>query len=347
MTEAINDRSAALPPPVRSNGRTALSVAAYALSTAFMFISPLVPFVPAALLNCAFRNGRRAAWVALFGAASILAAASRIAQNPQAAAAETSNILAFVLAVGAPTLLIFSMVREGRAFGKVLLTGVAASGIGLLVTEAVMRLTASYSPYEALVANFRENSRYWLAMYRSAHVPEDALQMMKRWSEVMAARFIPSLLLAPAALMFVLSLVMLSRLPAWRDFVASRSPLDFTRLASGPYLFRNLALPEWLLFAFVLGGISPLLSGAMQTIGGNVLAVVGFLYLLQGLAVFRSVLFTIGAGFVGVMIAYLTLAMLTLSGIGPLILGIAGLFDSFFDFRHFNRKDDSHESHID
>jgi hypothetical protein len=347
MTVGINDRSAALPPPVRSNGRTALSVAAYALSTAFMFISPLVPFVPAALLNCAFRNGRRAAWIALLGAASILLAASRIAQNPQAAAAETANILAFFLAVGAPTLIIFSMVREGRSFGRVLLAGVAMSGVGLAATEVLLRITVAYSPYEALVVNFRENSNVWLAAYRSAHVPEDALQMMKRWSEVMAARFMPSLLLAPAALMFVLSLVMLSRLPAWRDFVASRNPLDFTRLASGPYLFRNLALPEWLLFAFVLGGISPLLSGAMQTIGGNVLAVVGFLYFLQGLAVFRSVLFTIGAGFGGIMIAYLTLAMLTLSGIGPVILSIAGLFDSFFDFRHFNRKDDSHESHID
>jgi hypothetical protein len=347
MTEAIHDHSAAVPPPARSSGRTALSVAAYALSTAFMFISPLVPFVPAALLNCAFRNGGRAAWIALLGAASILLVASRISQNPQAAAGETANVLAFFFAVGTPTLLLFPMVREGRAFGKVLLTGIAASGIGLMATEAIMRLTVSYSPYEALIVNFRENSNVWLNAYRSAHVPEDALQMMKRWSEVMAARFIPSLLLAPAALMFVLSLVMLSRLPAWRDFVASRDPLDFTKLASGPYLFRNLALPEWLLFAFVIGGVSPLFSGAMQTIGGNVLAVVGFLYLLQGLAVFRSVLFTIGAGFGGVMIAYFTLAMLTLSGIGPVILGIAGLFDSFFDFRHFNRKDDSHESHID
>jgi hypothetical protein len=347
MTEAINDQSAALPPPVRSGGRTALSVVAYALSTAFMFISPLVPFVPAALLNCAFRNGRRAAWIALLGAASILAAASRISQNPQTAAGEMANILAFFLAVGTPTLLIFSMVREGRPFGRVLLTGVAASGVGLMATEAIMRLTSAYSPYEALIVNFRENSAVWLATYRSVQVPEDALQMMKRWSDIMAARFIPSLLLAPAALMFVLSLVMLSRLPAWRDFVASRNPLDFTRLASGPYLFRNLALPEWLLFAFVIGGVSPLLSGAWQTIGGNVLAVVGFLYFLQGLAVFRSVLFTIGAGFGGVMIAYFTLAMLTISGIGPVILGIAGLFDSFFDFRHFKRKDDSHESHID
>jgi hypothetical protein len=31
--------------------------------------------------------------------------------------------------------------------------------------------------------------------------------------------------------------------------------------------------------------------------------------------------------------------------VGPVLLAIAGLFDSFFDFRHFNRKDSSDESH--
>ena len=40
--------------------------------------------------------------------------------------------------------------------------------------------------------------------------------------------------------------------------------------------------------------------------------------------------------------------LLTLTGVGPLLLGLAGLFDPFFDFRHFKkRKDDSHESHSD
>jgi len=41
------------------------------------------------------------------------------------------------------------------------------------------------------------------------------------------------------------------------------------------------------------------------------------------------------------------LGVLTLTGIGPLLLSIAGLFDSFFDFRKFNRKDHSDESHSD
>ena len=54
-----------------------------------------------------------------------------------------------------------------------------------------------------------------------------------------------------------------------------------------------------------------------------------------------------GDEFAGVTFAYLMLGLLTLTGIGPLLLSIAGLFDSFFDFRKFKRKDHSDESHLD
>ena len=70
-----------------------------------------------------------------------------------------------------------------------------------------------------------------------------------------------------------------------------------------------------------------------------------FLYLLQGLAIFRALLVAVGAGFGGVMFGYLLLGLLTITGIAPFLLSIAGLFDSFFDFRHFRRKDHSDESH--
>jgi hypothetical protein len=68
---------------------------------------------------------------------------------------------------------------------------------------------------------------------------------------------------------------------------------------------------------------------------------------LQGLAIFRSFLVATGAGLAGVLFAYVILGVLTLTGIAPLLLSITGLFDSFFDFRKFNRKDHSDESHSD
>jgi uncharacterized protein YybS (DUF2232 family) len=116
-------------------------------------------------------------------------------------------------------------------------------------------------------------------------------------------------------------------------------------VATTPYRFRYLSLPEWLLFAFVIGGLSPLASGMLQQIGANVLVMVLFLYCLQGLAIFRSFVAATGVGMMGSLFAWMLLGLLTLTGISPLLLCIAGLFDSFFDFRHFNRKDHSDESH--
>jgi hypothetical protein len=349
MTEATTDRGMNVP-DVRSLGRVTRSVLGYALATAFMFISPLVLFVPAALINCVLRNGRKAGVIALLLASTLLAVVSLgsdPSQAPRLGSGEAANVLSLIFAIGVPTLLLITLVRRGTPFGQVVLAGTGASAAGLVLIELVMRATAGYSPYQALVGNFRANSLAMLEIYRKNQFPEDALRTMKAFSEKMAAGYMPAMLLVPTVLMFVLSLVMLSRLPAWRQFVLSRQDADSAPLRTGPYLFRNLALPDWVLVAFLAGGLSPLLSGVAQKVGGNILAVVGFLYLLQGLAVFRSLLVTIGAGFAGVLIAYTTLALLTMSGIAPLLLAIAGLFDSFFDFRHFKRKDDSNESHID
>src|SRR5262249_6600672 len=97
----------------------------------------------------------------------------------------------------------------------------------------------------------------------------------------------------------------------------------------------------------IAGGLSPLSTGMLQRVGANVLAIVAFLYLLQGLAIFRWLLVAAGAGFLGVMFAYTILGVLTLTGIAPLLLSVTGLFDSFFDLRKFTRKDHTDESHFD
>src|SRR5258706_10570669 len=101
-----------------------------------------------------------------------------------------------------------------------------------------------------------------------------------------------------------------------------------------------------MLLVFVGSGLSTLATGQWKQAGVNVLIVVAFLYLLQGLAIFRSRLVTAGAGFGITLLAYAALAVL-LVPFGALLLSIAGLFDSFFDYRHFNRKDSTHEGHSD
>jgi hypothetical protein len=336
-----------VPLPGRSSGQLVRSVAGYGLLVGLMLLSPLFVFVPAAMFQCAARNGRRMAWSAL--AVGIVLAAlvtMQTAKAPGTTVADTqmaySYLIALVLAVAVPAMVVLPLVERAEAFGRVLMIAVVVSVVGLAATELIMRATTSFSPYAEQVLKAQQTSSQFITVYEKAGMPADAIRVLKRWTGV-GASVLPAFFLIDVIIVFVLSMVMYGRLRAWRQFVATREP----KAHPGLYLFRNLSLPEWLLFAFVIGGLTPLLSGVFQKIAANILAVVTFLYLLQGLAIFRSLLAAVGAGFAGVMFGYLLLAFLTVTGIAPLLLSVAGLFDSFFDFRHFKRKDHTDESHPD
>jgi hypothetical protein len=330
----------------RSFGRSVRLVAGYAILIAVMLVSPLFVFLPAALFHCVIKHGRRIAWIALFIGALLAGAVVLAGANaPQVTRAESSTsvayLVALILAVALPAMAVAPMVERAESFGRVLLTAILSSTIGLAATEMSMRAITGFSPFAEQVAGARVTAAKFITTYQSAGIPSDAINFLRKWMEI-GVYCLPAFLLVDVALVFVLSLVLFGRLRIWRDVLERRQLMP-----SSPYLFRNLSLPEWLLFAFVIGGLSPLASGMPQRIGANVLALVTFLYLLQGLAIFRSFLAAAGAGFGGVLFAYVILGLLTLTGIAPLLLSIAGLFDSFFDFRKFNRKDPSDESHSD
>jgi hypothetical protein len=336
-----------VPLPGRSAGQTVRSVAGYGLLVGLMLLSPLFVFVPAAMFQCGTRNGRRIAWAALVvGIALSALITMQTAKAPGTTANEAqmaySYLIALVLAVAVPAMAVLPLVERAEKFGRVLMIAVIVSVVGLAATELTMRATTGFSPYAEQVLKARQTAAQFVTVYQKAGMPADAIRVLERWTDV-GASVLPAFFLIDVIIVFVLSMVMFGRLRAWRQFVATREPAAHP----GVYLFRNLSLPEWLLFAFVIGGLAPLLSGILQKIAANILAVVTFLYLLQGLAIFRSMLAAVGAGFAGVMFGYLLLAFLTVTGIAPLLLSVAGLFDSFFDFRHFKRKDHTDESHPD
>ncbi|MDP9190250.1 MAG: YybS family protein [Acidobacteriota bacterium] len=334
--------------PHRSPGRQARSVAAYSLLTALMIITPMMVFVPAALFHCAIRNGRRAAWMA--GAFAVAIAALYMAAVPQAPAVTNAamnaarvGLAGLALSIVLPSLMVLPLVERAEKFGRVLVLLVMGSAVGLAVTELGSRAMLSFSPFAAQVAEAQRLNGQFMTFYRTNGVPADQLRMMEKWASYNMF-LLPGFLLIMISFVFILSLLMLGRLKAWREQAALRGDDE----ALGAYLFRNFTLPDGLLFAFVLGGLTPLASGMLQKVAANTLTVVAFLYILQGLAIFRFFLAAMGAGFTGTMLGWLLLVLLTFTGVGPLLLGLAGLFDPFFHFRHFKkRKDDSHESHSD
>jgi hypothetical protein len=341
MTETSLQHDEPVAIPARSFGKLVRSMAGYTIVTALMFVPPLVVFLPASLLHCGIRNGRRSAWLLLVLSAVVVG----LLLYPSAAgvtAAERSasfaSLLGFFLAIGVPALAVLPMVERGEKFGRVLLYAVVFSVVGLVATELTMRMVAGFSPYAAQIADVHDTATKMVANYQKHGLPSDAVSFVRTWMDL-GSYCLPGILLIYITIFFVFSLVMLGRLRAWRDVALRRT------VEPSPYRFRFLSLPEWLLFVFVIGGLTPLASGMAKQIGANVLIVVVFLYFLQGLAIVRSFVAATGAGVMGSLFVWTILGVLTLTGISLLPLSIVGLFDSFFDFRHFNRKDHSDESH--
>ena len=310
------------------------SIGLHALAAAVMYVSPLLLFVPAAFISAGLRHGRKGIIGAVFGSAAILLAVAAVFGGPGVSNEDFAGILRMVLTVGLPAAIATDLIRRSVPFGRILVVALFVSLLGFFGAEALMRSGASYSPYGAILTEFRTASEPTIEFYRSMGMSQEQLDVMSRFSETLVSTFVPSVLIVITALMFLFSLVMLPRIPWGRE----TAPL---------LLFRTFALPDTMLFAFVLGGVSPLLSGLPRTIGLNVLVVVLFLYLVQGLAVFRAIVLRMKLGAVGSVAAWGLLGMMMLNGIGPFLLFLAGLFDPFFDFRKSRKKGDEDESDSD
>ncbi|HKS25875.1 MAG TPA: DUF2232 domain-containing protein [Thermoanaerobaculia bacterium] len=328
--------------PRRPTGKSAArSFVIHAALAAITLVTPFAVLLPAVLLHCGIRLGRRAAWLALATgvAFAALVTAFQVTIEPLPRS-EYSYLAAMILGLALPALAVLPMVERGEAFGRVLLVAIVVAVGGLLLTEVGSRTLLSFSPYTEQIDGAKKSGASFADFYAKMGMPSTAI---KKWTDV-AVFCTPGFLVIDITLFLLLSVLVFGRLRGWRAAVEGTD----LSLAT-PYLFRNLAFPDWLLFAFIVGGVSPLMKGAVQHVGANILTVVVFLYLVQGLAIFRSLLVTFGAGLGASLLAYAMLGVLTVvGGIAPLMLSMAGLFDSFFDFRHFmKRKDDSDESHSD
>ena len=334
--------------PERPFGRVVRSVFGYALLMAFMFFPPIIVFMPAAIFHCGIRNGRRATWLALtIGSVLGIALGVVAAHQPGATPAEIRLTYAYLagtlLGLAVPAILALPLVERSASFGQVLVTAVLIIVPGLLATEFGARRFLGVSPYADHLAQAAQFKADVLAYYQhTPGFPPEAVDAARRGLDV-ASTVVASGPVMMFSGFFVLSILMFGRLRAWREWVRTREVSQLTTV----YLFRNFSLPEWLLFAFVISGLAPLATGLLQKIAANVLVVVLFLYLLQGLAILRSLLVAVGINGIGLLFAVMLLGFLTLTGIAPILLTIAGLFDSFFDFRKFKRKDDSNEGHTD
>jgi uncharacterized protein YybS (DUF2232 family) len=313
------------------------STVAYALLTSSLILFQVTVFVPAALLDCGLRNGRRAAWIAFAIALSVVAVSAPVMLRFGDVKLTTSYVAAVMLSHALPALAVLPLVQRRVTFGRVVAVMVLVGAAGLAVGELGVRTIAGFSPYTLEVAEAKKATGAVIEAYKAGGIPADGIELARRVFGYLSTTLMPSGLLLSATTAFLLSMLMVGRLSAWRG---RHDPVE-----DETYRFRHFALPEWMLFVFVIGGLLPLTHGVLQAVLANVLTVAVFLFLMQGFALFRFMLAAMGVGFLGAVVASM---FVSFSVIGLFLLAIAGLFDPFFDFRHFKkRKDDSHESHSD
>jgi len=337
MIDTLQSEPVAVPePPANPTIRT---VVAYSAITALMYVTPAIVFLPAALLHCGIRYGSRAALLALPFGVALGALITFQFGVPAELRTDFAYFLISVLSIGVPTLIMLPMVERGEPFGRVVLHALVGSLAGLWIADLLSTALLRFSPY----ADYLTATRASAAKFADVYVKNGMSAANAKTITSLSVFCMTGFVMIFIAAIFIISMVIFGRLRAWREMVEKREVV-----LSAPYLFRNLAFPDWLLFAFIAGGLSPLTKGVAQHVGANILTVVVFLYLLQGLAIVRSVLVAMGASVGMNIIAYGLLLLLSFAG-SPLLLALAGLFDPFFDFRHFNkkRKDDSDESHFD
>jgi hypothetical protein len=144
-------------------------------------------------------------------------------------------------------------------------------------------------------------------------------EQAKRWESAFAIVY-PAVWLVFAGLLVTANAVMV------RAYLVRRDP---AWLDGGE--FEGIRWPFALAVVFVLSGLSVLLPH-VRPLGYNVLVVVGFLLILQGLAVVLYYAHRLAGP------PFLRFAVVVLVLINPWsaqLLGLLGLFDLWFDFRRF------------
>jgi hypothetical protein len=312
--------------------REALGIALHALLAILAIVPPFQLFVPAIFLSAGIRYGARAAAITMAIAVAVVFLGAGGGDSPDArfSAISAAGLMLFQMGIPAMALLRLSEFRVSG--GRAMLVALGVAVIGMIIVETGMSAAFGYSPYRALSSEARALFDQVIAM--NSGLPADRREAVEQAGAYITGTFLPAVIVCNTALMLLCSVVLVPR------FRKGDVAAEELRL-------RNFRLPDLLVVAFIVSGLSPFASGALRDAGLNVLAVVIFLYWLQGLAVVRMILTRSAVRFLGSVPAFLLLAVLAFNWLGIAVIALTGLFDSFFDFRKNKRKEDSDESDLD
>ena len=244
--------------------------------------------------------------------------ATLLAAAVLAAVFSPGHALMFLAAWAVPVGLIGEALSRGRGLRKG-----CAWAFGLLATEMLVALFFASPILEARALqpfdHFRSAS--FLEEMRAGGMPPDQIEA---WTEQVAILRAVMAVVYPAAYIIMAALVVLANAVLLRWYLARSDP---GWLDGGE--FEGLRWPFALSVLFVASGLS-VLAPPLRSAGYNVLLVLAFFFVLQGLAVVAYYANRL-AGPPVLRAAILVLVLV--NPWAPQILALLGLFDMWFDFR--------------
>jgi uncharacterized protein YybS (DUF2232 family) len=279
----------------------------YSLSLAHPLLGLCAGVAPFPLLVVRLRSGLAGGAMATLLAAALLAAVF-----------SPGHALMFLAAWAVPVGLIGEAMGRGRGLRKG-----CGWAFALLAAEILVALFFASPVLEARALrpfdHFR--SAAFLEEMRSGGMPADQIDA---WTEQVAILHDVMAVVYPAAYIIMAALVVLANAVLLRWYLARRDP---GWLEGGE--FEGLRWPLGLSVVFVASGLA-VLAPPLRSAGYNVLLVLAFFFVLQGLAVVAYYANRL-AGPPVLRAAVLVLVLV--NPWAPQILALLGLFDMWFDFR--------------
>jgi uncharacterized protein YybS (DUF2232 family) len=221
-------------------------------------------------------------------------------------------------AVTGPGLVLADAMARGRGMrrGTAWSMGFASFELGLAVVFAPARMAAiALAPWDEM------RSAKFATDMQAYGLP---LEQVQRWSELATSLRGAMEIVYPAFFLVMGAAIALGHALVLRLYLSRRDP---GWLEGGE--FENLRLPLALSVAFVLCGAA-VLAPELRGVSYNVLLVLGFLYVLQGIAVVSYYARRLAAP---PLLRAAVLLLVLVNPWAPQVLALLGLFDLWFDFR--------------
>jgi hypothetical protein len=214
------------------------------------------------------------------------------------------------------------LIGEAMARGRGLRRG-CGWAFAALATEILVALLFASPTMEARALRPFDHlgSPSFLEEMKSGGMPAEQVEA---WTEQVAAMRAVMAVVYPAAFIIMAGLMVLANAVLLRWYLARRDP---GWLEGGE--FEGLRWPTGLALAFVLAGLS-VAAPPLRPTAYNVLLVLAFFFVLQGLAV---VAFYANRLAGPPVLRAAVLVLVLVNPWAPQILALLGLFDIFFDFR--------------